>query len=186
MTLSAIASRYADALADVVTTADSAVRPQDALAQLQSFDTALRSSADLQNALASPAVPASRKKLVVARLADMLGISRIIRNFLFVLIDHRRITGLAEIMQIFERKVDERLGFAQAEVISARELTDAQRAALNKELEQLAGKRIRMRLSIDEALIGGVTARIGSTVYDGSVRGRLHSLERRLTAERYS
>lgn len=186
MTLSAIASRYADALADVVTAGDSAVRPQDALAQAQAFAATLGSSADLQNALASPAVPASRKKLVVARLADMLGLSRVIRNFLFVLIDHRRITGLAEIIQIFERRVDERLGFARAEVVSARELTEAQRASLNQELEQLAGKRIRMRVSVDDALIGGVVARIGSTVYDGSVRGRLHSLERRLTAESYS
>lgn len=186
MTLSAIASRYADALADVVTGADSAVRPQDALAQLQSFEQTLGASADLHNALTSPAVPASRKKAVVARLGEMLGISRVLRNFLFVLIDHRRIAGLTEIIQIFERKIDERLGFARAEVLSARELTEAQRAALTKELEQLAAKRIRMRVAVDEALIGGVVARIGSTVYDGSVRGRLHSLERRLTAESYS
>jgi F-type H+-transporting ATPase subunit delta len=186
MTLSAIAARYADALADVVTAPDSAVRPQDALAQLQAFDAALRSSADLHNALMTPAVPASRKKAVVGRLGEALGLSRVARNFLFVLIDHRRMAGLAEILQIFEKTIDERLGFARAEVTAARELTEAQRAALNPELERLAGKRIRMRVSVDEALIGGVVARIGSTVYDGSVRGRLHSLERRLTAERYS
>ena len=186
MTLSAIASRYADALADVVTAFDSVVRPQEALAQLQAFEAALRSSPDLRNALTSPAIPGSRKKAVVARLGDLVGLSRVISNFLFVLIDHRRIAGLPDIIQIFERKIDERLGFARAEVLSARDLTEAQRAALNNELEQLAGKRIRMRVAVDEALIGGVTARIGSTVYDGSVRGRLRSLERRLTAERYS
>src|SRR5579871_4512796 len=60
------------------------------------------------------------------------------------------------------------------------------RAALNTELERLVGKRIRMRSSVDEALIGGVVARIRSTVYDGSVRGRLRALERRLAMERYS
>ena len=200
MTLSAIAARYAEALADVVTAADSAVRPQDALAQLQSFDAALRASAELQNALTSPAVPASRKKAALARIGETLGLSRIVRNFLFVLIDHRRIAGLAEITQLFEKTLDERLGFARAEVVaalcaslnsraattSARELSEAQRAALTSELERLAGKRIRLRTSVDPALIGGVVARIGSTVYDGSVRGRLHALQRRLTAESYS
>jgi len=186
MTLSAIAARYADALADVVTAANSTVRPQDTLKQLQAFDAMLRSSADLQNALATPAVPAGRKKAVVAKLGEMLGLSRVVRNFLFVLIDHRRIAGLTEIIQTFEKTIEERLGFARAEVTAARELTEPQRVALNGELERLAGKRIRMRVSVDEALIGGVMARIGSTVYDGSVRGRLHSLERRLTAESYS
>jgi F-type H+-transporting ATPase subunit delta len=186
MTLSAIAARYAEALADVVTAADSAVRPQDALAQLQSFDAALRASAELQNALTSPAVPASRKKAALARIGETLGLSRIVRNFLFVLIDHRRIAGLAEITQLFEKTLDERLGFARAEVVAARELSEAQRAALTSELERLAGKRIRLRTSVDPALIGGVVARIGSTVYDGSVRGRLHALQRRLTAESYS
>lgn len=186
MTLTGIAARYADALADVATAAGSAVRPEQVLAQLQSFDAAFRESPELRNALTSPAVPASRKKAVVARLGGMLDISRITRNFLFVLIDHRRTADVAQIIQIFEQTIDERLGFARAEVVSARELTQAQRTALEAELQRLAGKRIRLRASVDEALIGGVVARIGSTVYDGSVRGRLQSLERRLTAESYS
>ncbi len=186
MTLTALAARYADALADVTTASGSAVRPQDALAELQSFVAAYRSSAELRNALVTPAVPAARKKAVVARLCDLLRLSRIARNFLFVLIDHRRIANIAEIIQIFEQKLDERLGFARAEVVSARELTEAQRTALNAELERLVRKRIRMRTAVDAGLIGGVVARIGSTVYDGSVRGRLQSLERRLTAESYS
>jgi F-type H+-transporting ATPase subunit delta len=162
------------------------VRSADALAQLQSFDAAFRSTPALRNALTSPAVPSSRKKAVVGRLGQLLGLSRITLNFLFVLIDHRRIGGLSEIIQMFERTIDERLGFARAEVISARQLTEAQRTALNTELERLVGKRIRMRTSVDEALIGGVVARIRSTVYDGSVRGRLKALERRLAMERQS
>ncbi len=186
MTLSGIAARYADALADVVLASGSAVRPEAALAELQSFDAALRSSTDLHNALTSPAVPASRKKAVIARLGRDLGLSRVGQNFLFVLIDHRRIDSLTEIIQLFDQTVDERLGFARAEVVSARELSGPQRAALESELARLAGKRIRMRVSVDKALIGGVVARIGSTVYDGSVRGRLQSMERRLTAESYS
>jgi F-type H+-transporting ATPase subunit delta len=183
MTLSAVATRYAHALADVVTASGSSLRAEDAVAQLRAFEAALRSSLELQNALTTPAVPASRKRAVVGKIADVLELSRIARNFLFVLVDHRRITSLTEIIHSFELVVDERLGFARAEVTSATELTDPQRAALSGQLERLASKRIRARYAVDGALIGGVVARIGSTVYDGSVRGQLDSLERRLGAE---
>jgi F-type H+-transporting ATPase subunit delta len=78
--------------------------------------------------------------------------------------------------------VDDRLGFARAEVSAAREMGEPQRAELAAKLERLTGKRIRMRFRVDERLIGGVVARIGSTVYDGSVRGQLASLGHRLSA----
>ncbi len=183
MTLSAVAARYAHALADVVTASGSALRPQDAVAELRSFETALRSSAALHNALVTPAVPGSRKKAVVSRIGDILKLSRITRNFLFVLIDHRRIASLSDIIQSLETVLDERLGFARAEVASARELNARQREDLNGRLERLTGKRVRARYAVDPALIGGVVARIGSTIYDGSVRGQLRSLERRLSTE---
>jgi F-type H+-transporting ATPase subunit delta len=183
MTVSAVINRYANALADVVTAEGSAVRPEQAVAELRSFEAALTSSAELHNALTSPAVPSGRKKAVVGRIAGMLGLARIVRNFLYVLVDHRRIAALPEIIQEFEQTVDERLGFARAEVTSARELAPEQREQLNRELERLTGKKLRARYSVDESLIGGVVAKIGSTVYDGSVRGRLDALGRRLRAE---
>ena len=183
MTNSAVASRYANALADVVTAASSPLRPETALAELQAFETTLRYSPELENALVTPAVPAGRKKAVVNRIADALQLSRIPRNLLFVLIDHRRIASLAHIVETLEVVLDERLGFARAEVSSPRELLGEQRAAINSRLEQLTGKRIRMRFAVDDSLIGGVVARIGSTVYDGSVRGELAALGRRLCAE---
>jgi F-type H+-transporting ATPase subunit delta len=183
MTLSAVATRYAKALADV-TTAAAGLKPDVALSQLRAFETTLNESRELQNALATPAVPASRKRAVVGRLAEILKLSTIARNFLFVLIDHRRIALLGEILHSFELIVDERLGFARAEVSSPRELTEPQRGAISAQLERLTGKRIRMRFAVDPALIGGVVARIGSTVYDGSVRGQLQTLGRRLSTER--
>jgi F-type H+-transporting ATPase subunit delta len=183
MTNSAVASRYANAMADVVTSASSPLRPEVALAELQAFETTLRYSPELENALVTPAVAAGRKKAVVSRIADALQLSRITRNLLFVLIDHRRIASLAGIVETLEVVLDERLGFVRAEVSSPRELTGEQRAALNSRLEQLTGKRIRMRFAVDDSLIGGVVARIGSTVYDGSVRGELAALGRRLCAE---
>ncbi len=183
MTTSAVANRYAHALADVVTASGSPLRAEDALAQLKAFEAVLHSSAELHNALITPAVPASRKRAVVDKIGEALGLARIARNFLFVLVDHRRIASLAEILQSFEVVVDERLGFARAEVASAYELTETQRNTVLRELERLSGKRIRARYTVDGALIGGVVARIGSTVYDGSVRGQLDSMERRLSAE---
>jgi F-type H+-transporting ATPase subunit delta len=119
----------------------------------------------------------------VGRLADALGLSRIARNFLFVLIDRRRIAALESVLHTFEIIVDERLGFARADVASPNELDEAQRTALSAQLERMTGKHIRMRFAVDPSLIGGVVARIGSTVYDGSVRGRLDTLGRRLAAE---
>ena len=180
MTLSAVATRYANALADVVTAGASAVRPVGAVAELQSFAVALAESAELRNALSTPAVPVGRKRAVIAQIAGILELSAIVRNFLFILVDHRRIAALPEIVRSFETIVDERLGFARADVSSARELTEAQRRAVSAELERLTGKRLRTRFAQDDALIGGLVARIGSTVYDGSLRGQLQSLQRRL------
>jgi len=183
MTLTAVASRYANALADVVTEPGSSLRPEEAVAELRSFETALHGSPELHNVLITPAVPGSRKKAVVGRIADVLRLSKITRNFLFVLVDHRRTGSLAEIVQSLEVIIDERLGFARADVTSARELTESQRAALSGRLEKLSGKRVRMRFRVDDSLIGGVVARIGSTVYDGSVSGQLKTLGHRLSTE---
>jgi F-type H+-transporting ATPase subunit delta len=180
MTLSAVATRYANALADVVTAGASPLRPADAAAELQAFATALAASAELRNALSTPAVPVGRKRAVIGQISKILNLSAIARNFLFILVDHRRIAALPEILRSFEAIVEERLGFARADVSSARELTEAQRGAVTAELERLTGKRVRARFAPDASLIGGLVARIGSTVYDGSLRGQLQSLEQRL------
>ena len=184
MTLSSVATRYAKALADVTTSASASLRPEDALSQLRAFESALAASRELENALTTPAVPTGRKRAVVGRIAGVLKLSPIARNFLFVLIDHRRVSLLGAILTSFDLIMDERLGFARAEVSSPRELTETQRGAINAQLEHVTGKRIRTRFAVDPELIGGVVARIGSTVYDGSVRGQLHTLGQRLTTER--
>lgn len=133
--------------------------------------------------LASPAVAPARKRAVVGRLADMLGLSQISRNFLYILIDKRRAAALPVILDSFESLLDERLGFSRAEITSAAELTEAQRASLTARLTQLTGRQVRLKFSIDPQLIGGVVARVGSTVYDGSVKGQLEALSKRLAAE---
>ena len=100
-----------------------------------------------------------------------------------MLIDHRRIGQISAIREAFEAAIDQRTGFVKADVTSAQALTGPQRGALEAELIKLTGKRVRMQFATDETLIGGVLARIGSTVYDGSVRGQLDALKRRLATE---
>src|SRR5436190_6196053 len=99
MTTSAVATRYANALADVITASGSQLNPQGAVAELRSFEAAITGSPELQNALISPAVPPARKRAVVGRIAEKLGLSRVARNFLFVLVDKRRIASLTQIIQ---------------------------------------------------------------------------------------
>jgi F-type H+-transporting ATPase subunit delta len=183
MTLSAVATRYANALADVVAAPGSPLTPEAAAAQLRAMESAVRQSRELALALETPSIPASRKKAVIARMGQTLQFSPITRNFLFILVDRRRTGSLSEIIQAFEAAIDERTGVARAEVASAGELSESERAALASQLEKLTGKRIRMAFSVDQSLIGGAVARVGSTIYDGSVRGSLESLKRRLTAE---
>ena len=179
----AVASRYARALADATLGPQAVLEPKRVVEELRGFGEALASSPELSIALTSPAISPARKRAVIDRIANALSLSRIPRNFLKVLVDHRRTGALDEIVDALEKLMDERLGILQVDVASARRLNDAQQAALVRELESSTGKKIWLKQSVDSDLIGGLVARIGSTVYDGSVRGKLEVLERRLRAE---
>jgi F-type H+-transporting ATPase subunit delta len=180
MTSSAVVNRYANALVDVVISPSSEIDPATAVGQLRSFETAVKSAPDLATVLASPAVSLARKRMVIRRISDALGLERVIRNFLLVLSDHRRAHALSEMIQAFDVLLDERLGLLHAEVVSASELNQEQQDTLAAELGRIANSRVRMKFVVDPDLIGGVTARVGSKVYDGSVRGQLADMRRRL------
>ena len=177
----AVASRYARAMADLVLDPASGVDPQAAVAELTSFEQAQAGSTALRNVLLSPAVKPARKRAVVARLAREAGYSRLTTNLLYVLIDHRRTAMLGEIREAFRAVIDERTGAVEARVAAARELTEEQRGQVAERLGRLTGKNVRCRFAVAPDLIGGMVARIGSTIYDGSVRGQLEVLRRRLT-----
>jgi F-type H+-transporting ATPase subunit delta len=180
---SAVANRYARALVDVVMAPGSALKPEDAVTQLRAVDAIIRESPELRTALATPAIQNSRKRAVMAKLLGKAGGSPLVRNFTYVLIDHRRIAIVGEIREAFELQLDERLGFARAEVTSAAPLDQRVGVNLESELSRLTGKRMRLRFEVDPALLGGVVARIGSTVYDGSLRGELRQLAKKLTGQ---
>lgn len=181
---SVVAARYARALVEVVVRPGSGIDPDGAVAQLRAFDAALRGSAGLRNILLSPAVSAARKKAVAKRIAARMDLARQIGNFLLVVIDHRRVSDFSAIADAFEELLDEQLGFVRADVTSAQELTAAQRQDLESRLAALSGKRARPRYRVDPSLIGGAIAKVGSTVYDGSVRGEIGRLRAKLAASR--
>jgi F-type H+-transporting ATPase subunit delta len=118
---------------------------------------------------------------VIAKLAATMGTSRLVRNFIYVMIDHRRTAILAEIREAFQALVDERSGAVEASVRAARDLGAEERQSIAQRLGRMTGKKVRCKFSVDDSLIGGLVTRIGSTVYDGSVRGQLDVLRRRLT-----
>jgi F-type H+-transporting ATPase subunit delta len=179
----ALANRYARALADLVLDPKSAVKPEAALGELRQFEEAVRASNELRKVLLSPAVAPARKRAVAARLAAALGISTTVRHFLYVVIDRRRIGMLREIRAAFEGQLDQRTGLARADIRSARDLAPEERTSIESALGRLSGKTIRGQFATDPELLGGVVARVGSTVYDGSVRGQLAALRRRLVSE---
>jgi F-type H+-transporting ATPase subunit delta len=182
--VSVVASRYAKALSDVIV-ADIAAGQNNldagqALAQLRSVHALIVSSADLRNVLASPAVPPARKRAVLARLMEPMNVFRQVRNFIFLITDHRRLGEFDSIIEAFEHRMDERLGFIRADVSSAHELNTAQQAALETELSRVSGRKAKVRFTTDPSLLAGLVAKVGSTVYDGSARGQLERLKVRL------
>ena len=179
----ALANRYARALADVTTKPGAPVSPEKVTSELGDFLAALDASADLRHALASPAIPNKSKKTLVRHLSERLGLSVITRNFLLVVVDHRRTGMLREMLEAFQTQLDERLGIARAEVAAAQPVEDEQRAAIAERLGRLIGKQVRLNITVDPGLLGGAVARVGSTIFDGSVRGQLRALERKLATE---
>jgi len=178
--MSAVAIRYARALVDLATRSGETATPESVIEQLASFEQALKLSPALRNVLASPAVPVLQKRSLIARLVRELGLSDLVRRFLLVLMERRRMNLLGEIRQAVEQLLDERLGVVRVDLISAHEITPDQRRVLEEGLAQLTGRRPRTRFFIEPDLIGGAVARIGSVIYDGSIRGYLETLKRRL------
>jgi F-type H+-transporting ATPase subunit delta len=178
----AVSIRYARALAHAVTSPTSELDPKQALNELRTFSTMVRESKELRNVLLSPAVSNTKKRNVIGRFADSLPLSRLVRNFLYVIVDRRRTNLLDDMTDAFETALDERLGIIRADVKSAAPLSGRQQSDLQQELSRVSGKQVRCDFSIDLALIGGVVARIGSTVYDGSVRSQLETMRERLVA----
>ena len=172
--------QYASALADVAVAQGAA----DATVQhLSGFGALYAESAELRNFLSSPAVAQEAKHRVIEKLLARVGGSKIVRNFLLVVVDHQRAHLLPEIIAAVQEEIRRREGITEAQVSSAVELSKAQKAEMEFTLERLTGKRVEAKFSLEPSLLGGAVVRLGDTVYDGSLRSRLNNLRARLTSE---
>jgi F-type H+-transporting ATPase subunit delta len=174
------AARYARAFADVIL--GGGIPVDQVNMQLNDFLATLHESANLRQALFNPALPADVRVRVIDALAPRLHLSREVRNFLAVLLRHDRMSAIEEIVAEYRAEVDRRQGISEVEVISARRLDADERLQMEQQVARLAGTHVRARFREDNGLIGGAVVRIGSTIYDGSVRGRLDRMKQELVA----
>ena len=179
---SAVSFRYARALVDVVTRpgGPGAGDPRILTSQLQEFEQLLQQNAELKILFTTPAIPRKKKLAVLSEIAPKMGLEAVAQNFLSVVLEHERFPYLGEMVEAFELLLHERLGIVVAQVSSARALGNAEKQELEKALCERTGKQVQMNFSLDPGLIGGVTAQVGSTIYDGSVRGQLERLRAEL------
>jgi F-type H+-transporting ATPase subunit delta len=178
--MAAFVSRYARAFLDVVTAANLDTAAIDR--QLADFEATWSSSPELQAFFENPAVAAAQKVAFLDTLNTKLGLQKELRNLLAVLINNDRIGDVREVAAAYRAELQERLGIRQAEIVTARELSGEERSALVAGVGKLAGTRIAANFKLDKSILGGAVVRIGSTVYDGSVRGRLERLREALVA----
>ncbi len=172
--------QYPNALADVALEQG---QGEPVIAQLSEFAAAYEGSHELRNLLNSPAVSPEAKHVVVEKIVERMGASRIIRNFLFVVLDHQRSSQIPQIAETVQHVILSRQGVAEADVVSAMEMNDGQKSALLQNLEKQTGKKLQAKYSVDASLLGGAMVRIGDTIYDGSLRNRLNQMRERLAAE---
>jgi len=178
--LKSVSFQYANALADVALPQGAG---EPAAKQLQEFAVTLRESGELQTFLENPAVATEEKRGVLEKIVQRMGAGKIIRNFLFVIVDHGRAREIPEIAEAFREVVRQRQGVAEAQVYSAVRLSESQKAELTQSLGRLTGKTVDANYFIDPELLGGTLVRVGDTIYDGSLRNRLEQMRARLAAE---
>jgi F-type H+-transporting ATPase subunit delta len=176
----AFVSRYAAAFADVVTAAKLDTTAIDR--QLSDFLATWQGSPELRTFFENPAVPSLQKVAFLDKLNARLRLGKELRNLIAVLIDNDRIAHVVEVAAAYRRLLQEQLGIRPAEIVTARELAPDERDRLVAEVVKLAGARIDASFRLDTTILGGTIVRIGSTVYDGSVRGRLERLRETLIA----
>jgi len=171
-------SRYARAFADVVI--EKKLDPRKVEDELGAFVRIVESVPVLRAVWENPSVEARQKHAVLDQIITRIGGSRMLRNFIAVLIDHRRVAALPDIARQFEIDLNERLGLADAEVTSARELSDLEKRVLEARVGEVTGKKVRARYKTDAKVLGGAVVKVGSTIYDGSIRGQLERLKQEL------
>lgn len=173
MSSQTVARRYASALADVILERREGAQVQEELA---AWEGMILKNGPLLEAFSNPTVPYEQKGNLLNELILRTSVLPSTANFLRILLRNQRLAELPQVNAKLAQVLDERAGVISAQVTSARPVSDGSKALLEEKLAQMTGKRIRLSFDIDESLLGGIVARIGSTIYDGSVRNQLRRL----------
>jgi len=176
--MASFASRYARAFADVVFEAK--LDAKGVQRQLADFAAAWHESRELREFFLDPSFSVEDRVAFLDKLNAKLKMAHQTRNFIAVLIRHDRIAGLDDVLAEFRREVNQRLGISEAKIVSARKLDEPERRELEKQIGNLTGGTVEGQYEEDSSLLGGAVVQVGSTVYDGSVRGRLDRLREEL------
>jgi F-type H+-transporting ATPase subunit delta len=168
-----VARRYASALADVVIAQNEVAEVRD---ELTAWEKMILGNPLLLEAITNPTVGYDQKVRILSDLLARTRVRQTTANFLRVLLKNQRLGELPQVNQKFAQILDERAGAVSAQITSARPLPDSVKSALEETLRQVTRKKVRLNFQTDETLLGGIVTRIGSTIYDGSVRNQLTRL----------
>lgn len=178
MTNRTAAKRYARALFDV------ALAEQHDVAavgqELAGFAGLVSSHETLQRVLANPAIPAARKRAVVEQLLAHGRVAPVVSRVLLLLAERDRLLLLPDLADAYQSRLMDHQQVVHAEVTTAMPLTDDRVAALQQGLTQVTGRQVHLGIRVDPSIVGGAIARIGSTIYDGSVTTQLEKMRQRL------
>ena len=178
--MASVVGTYARAFADVVMTKSNLLDPASMLQELHGIEVLLQESDQLRRVLENPSIPGNSKRAVLDAITQRLGTTRQVRNFVAVITDNRRLPLFSEILKQVEQELDDRQGFAEAQVSSARQLSDPEKQMLEVEIAKMTGRKVRARYAQDASLLGGAVVQVGSTIYDGSVKGQLERIREQL------
>ena len=173
MVTGSLSRRYARAVLELGTEGKNA---EAMAADLRSLGHAMRDSVELQSALTNPAIRRADRRLVLDGLLQRIGTQPQTKNLVYLLLDSERLGSLEGISRELDTMIEARAGRVTAEVTSAKPLDASQLAQLTAALEKLSGKKVDVTRSEDPSLLGGVVAKVGDVVYDGSLRTQLRTL----------
>ena len=175
--ISSTALKYARALLEAATENET----EDAvLADLKRFDSVLSEHDELRNTLENPVVPFPAKRKIIEALGSRIPFSQTVQNFILIATSNARIHQFSSLVDAFSQVLDEKREIQQGTVYSANTLDSEQREQITQGMTQVTAGQVRLEFKEDSDLIGGIKVRLGSTIFDGSIRARLNELEKRL------
>lgn len=180
MTNRTAATRYARALLDVALTEHTDVNAIDA--QLAATADLFTQHPQLRKVLLSPSVPVPRKRATMTELVDRLGVLPIVKKTLLLLADNDRLVLVPDVADAFRQRLMEMRNIVRADVTTAVALPAERLAAIQSSLAAATGRTVDLTSKVDPSIVGGLVARIGSTVYDASVVNHLKRIRQRLDA----